>query len=183
MNSCGCYFAFGQVVDTILLLVGRGHDYAFSFILLTDLVPLECSCEKMIDLMKKKGIWVENENRSPAPGDIIFYDWQDSGKGDNKGSADHVGIVEKVVGGMITVIEGNLRDSVARGVLPVNGRYIRGYGVPGYDKQTTAKKTVSEIAKEVINGRWGNGEDRKKRLKAAGYDYATVQKEVNKLLK
>ena len=46
-----------------------------------------------------------------------------------------------------------------------------------------AKKSNKEIAKEVIAGKWGNGETRKKKLKAAGYDYKAVQKEVNKLLK
>lgn len=45
------------------------------------------------------------------------------------------------------------------------------------------KKTVSEIAREVINGDWGNGTERKKRLEAAGYDYSAVQKEVNRILK
>ena len=44
------------------------------------------------------------------------------------------------------------------------------------------KKTVKDIAKEVLNGDWGNGEDRKTRLVAAGYDYDEVQKEVNNLL-
>lgn len=47
--------------------------------------------------------------------------------------------------------------------------------------QGTSKKSVDEIAKEVINGLWGNGEDRKKRLIAAGYDYNEVQARVNKL--
>ena len=37
-------------------------------------------------------------------------------------------------------------------------------------KNTTAKKTVLELAKEVIAGKWGNGQDRKNRLTAAGYD-------------
>ena len=45
-----------------------------------------------------------------------------------------------------------------------------------------AKKSVDEIAKEVIEGKWGNGEDRKKRLTAAGYNYTTVQKKVNELV-
>lgn len=45
------------------------------------------------------------------------------------------------------------------------------------------KKTVDEIAKEVIQGKWGNGSDRKKRLTEAGYDYSEVQKRVNALLK
>jgi hypothetical protein len=46
-----------------------------------------------------------------------------------------------------------------------------------------AKKSVSEIAKEVLDGKWGNGEDRKKKLTAAGYNYTEVQNEVNKLSK
>jgi hypothetical protein len=49
--------------------------------------------------------------------------------------------------------------------------------------QTTTTKSVTEVAKEVIEGKWGNGEDRKKKLKAAGYDYDAVQKKVNELLK
>lgn len=48
--------------------------------------------------------------------------------------------------------------------------------------ETPAKKSVDEIAKEVINGKWGNGTARKQALTAAGYDYATVQKRVNELL-
>ena len=48
--------------------------------------------------------------------------------------------------------------------------------------ETTAKKTVDELAKEVIDGKWGTGDDRKKRLTAAGYDYDAVQKRVNELL-
>lgn len=45
------------------------------------------------------------------------------------------------------------------------------------------KVSITSIAKEVIAGKWGNGEERKKKLTAAGYDYAAVQKEVNRLLK
>jgi hypothetical protein len=48
---------------------------------------------------------------------------------------------------------------------------------------TAAKKTVTEVAQEVIDGKWGAGEDRKKKLAAAGYDYNEVQKAVNSLLK
>ena len=44
------------------------------------------------------------------------------------------------------------------------------------------KKSNTEIAKEVINGKWGNGDERKERLTAAGYDYLAIQKIVNKLL-
>ena len=41
------------------------------------------------------------------------------------------------------------------------------------------KKSIDEIANEVIRGEWGNGEERKKRLRDAGYDYDAVQKRVN----
>ena len=149
----------------------------------TDIIPTECSCERMIALFKKMGCWIENEDRTPAAGDIIFYDWQDNGVGDNKGSSDHVGIVEKVSGGQIHVIEGNKGQAVARRYLKINGKFIRGYGVPNYDKEATTKKTVNTIAKEVIAGKWGSGEERKKKLTAAGYDYAEVQAVVNALLK
>lgn len=44
------------------------------------------------------------------------------------------------------------------------------------------KKSILELANEVIAGKWGNGEDRKKRLTNAGYNYKEVQAEVNKLL-
>lgn len=47
---------------------------------------------------------------------------------------------------------------------------------------TSNKKTVDEVAKEVIDGKWGVGEDRKKKLKSAGYDAAVVQKRVNEIL-
>ena len=50
-------------------------------------------------------------------------------------------------------------------------------------KNTVVKKTVTELAKEVIAGKWGNGQDRKNRLNAAGYDYTAVQDKVNELLK
>ena len=43
--------------------------------------------------------------------------------------------------------------------------------------------TVETVAKEVIAGKWGNGEDRKKRLQAAGYDYGAVQRKVNELMR
>ena len=48
---------------------------------------------------------------------------------------------------------------------------------------TTTKKSVDEIAREVIRGKWGNGVDRKNRLTNAGYDYNAVQKRVNELMK
>lgn len=148
----------------------------------TDIIPTECSCQKMIELFKIACRWEENECYVPKAGDIIFYDWQDNGAGDNTGWSDHVGIVEAVSCGKITVIEGNCDNYVKRRVLTVNSRYIRGYGIPKYDTEPE-KKSVDVIAKEVIAGLWGSGSDRKNKLKAAGYDYSTVQAKVNELLK
>ena len=113
----------------------------------TDIIPTECGCDKHIELFKKLNSWIEDENVKPEAGWILFYDWGDNGSGDNKGSSDHVGIVEKVEGNTITVIEGNIDDSVGRRTIQVNGRYIRGYGVPKYDKevisQTVENKTYT----------------------------------------
>ena len=46
----------------------------------------------------------------------------------------------------------------------------------------SSKKSIDEIAREVILGKWGNGQERKDRLTKAGYDYSVVQKRVNELL-
>lgn len=54
-------------------------------------------------------------------------------------------------------------------------------GTPGA-AEPEAKKSVNEIAREVIRGQWGNGQERRDRLTAAGYDYATIQAAVNRLL-
>ena len=51
------------------------------------------------------------------------------------------------------------------------------------EKASPAKKSVEEIAKEVYNGKWGNGAERRQKLEAAGYNYNEVQAIVNKLCK
>lgn len=50
-------------------------------------------------------------------------------------------------------------------------------------KKKSNKKSNTQIAKEVKAGKWGNGATRKKKLKAAGYNYAAIQKIVNKICK
>lgn len=47
---------------------------------------------------------------------------------------------------------------------------------------STPKKTVDQIAREVIAGKWGNGDTRKQKITSAGYDYNAVQAKVNQLL-
>ncbi len=102
------------------------------------IVPLECSCGQMISLAKKMGIFTERDNYIPKAGDIILYDWNDSGSGDNKGWPEHVGIVESVENGNILVIEGNINNSVGYRTVKPDGRYIRGFICPEF------KETVEE---------------------------------------
>lgn len=117
----------------------------------TDIIPTECGCEPMIKLFKDMGCWKEDESITPKAGWFIFYDWQDKGTGktDNKGGSDHVGIVEKVVGSTIYVIEGNYSESVKRRTIAVNGRYIRGYGVPKYDAEKTSNTGTNKKTETV----------------------------------
>lgn len=49
--------------------------------------------------------------------------------------------------------------------------------------EAPVRKSVDELAREVIRGDWGNGQDRKDRLTAAGYSYSEVQGRVNEILR
>lgn len=61
---------------------------------------------------------------------------------------------------------------------------IEQYNLTKYDYNSgTPEKSYQEIAQEVIDGKWGNGADRKSRLKAAGYNPALIQSIVNRILK
>lgn len=72
----------------------------------------------------------------------------------------------------------------------LNGFGITGFGksldcswqYKGFGTPSAPKKSVDELAHEVLDGKWGNGKDRVDRLTAAGYDYNTVQKRVNELI-
>ena len=62
---------------------------------------------------------------------------------------------------------------------------IKKWDLTKYDvkKASPSKKSAETLAKEVIQGKWGNGDERKKKLTAAGYDYDAVQKRVNEVMK
>lgn len=111
---------------------------------LTDIIPTECGCEKHINLFQKLGRWQEKDDYTPATGDYIFYDWNDSGAGDNKGYADHVGIIVSVSGSTIKVIEGNINNQVGYREIRVNAKGIRGYGIPNYASKATVESVLAE---------------------------------------
>lgn len=107
---------------------------------LLSIAPAECGCDRMIALYKKLGRWVEDDAYKAKVGDVIFYDWEDSGRGDNVGSPDHVGVVVDVKGDRMEIIEGNKSDSVSRRYMNYNAKNIRGFGAPDY--ATVAKNAT-----------------------------------------
>lgn len=102
----------------------------------------ECGVQRHIQLFKKKGIWEQNGSVTPQPGWIITYNWDD-GTQPNDGFADHIGIVEKVEGNIITTIEGNTGNGgvVARRTLQVANGNIRGYAIPKYANAAAAPQS------------------------------------------
>lgn len=115
---------------------------------LTDIIPTECSCSKLIELAKKLGIWVENDAYIPEAGDFVEYDWDDNGVGDNTGNPDHIGMVVSVSGKTITVIEGNKNNAVEYREIAVNGKYIRGFIAPNYASKATKEEVKEEVKKD-----------------------------------
>ena len=119
---------------------------------LTDIAPTECSCTRMIDLYKKIGRWKEADSYIPSPGDLIMYDWDDTGSGDNIGSPEHVGIVVSVSGKTMRIIEGNIKNAVGYRNIAVDGKYIRGYCLPDYkskEDSMTEKEFYEMFAKAM----------------------------------
>lgn len=124
--------------------------------------PMSYNCDRLIEDAKALGIWVENDAYVPKKGDGIIYYWNDSGKGDCRSGASHVGTVEKVnkKKRTITVIEGNKGTTHACGrrVISINGRYIRGFIVPKFDSESTKTSTKEEKKAEKADGaRWKVG--------------------------
>lgn len=91
----------------------------------------EVGCGPMIELYRKAGRWEEWDAFVPRPGDLIMYDW-DAQTGECTGAPDHVGLVEKVEGKTITVIEGNYENRVQRREICVEYVKTRGFCVPDY---------------------------------------------------
>ena len=122
---------------------------------LLDIIPAECSCPRQLNEWKRMGRWIENDAYVPKVGDYIYYDWQDGGSGDNTGNPDHVGIVTAVSGNTISVIEGNVGNSVKYRYIAVNAKFIRGYGLPDYESKVSEEeesmryKTLNDIPEGV----------------------------------
>lgn len=115
-------------------------------------------------------------------GDLVLFDWEVDGV------CDHIGFAIKDNGnGTVQTVEGNTNGGRVQ-IQTRNKSVIKGfirlpYSAPSKPATKPAKKkSVDEIAKEVIAGKWGTGNDRIKKLTKAGYDPKAVQAKVNNLL-
>ena len=104
---------------------------------LTEVLPIECSCGEQMKWYQARGQWIENDAHIPAVGEQVFYYWDDRkdyALTDCTGAPNHTGIVTSCDGQSFTVFEGNKGKEHKCGyrIIPVNGRYIRGFGVPKY---------------------------------------------------
>lgn len=119
---------------------------------LANIIPIECSCGNMITLAKNMGIWEENGNIIPTPGDIIIYDWDEV-----DGWPEHTGLVESVSGNKETVVEGNKSNSVGRRTLTLGNPCIRGYIRPKYDGATAVIPPSQPTVPSNNNGGYTTG--------------------------
>ena len=130
--------------------------------------PYECGAERMRRKCKT--------TKTPKEGYLVFYDWN------GNGIAQHVGIVESVSRGTFTAIEGNNANAVRRRSAKTTSKHVLCFGVVETETMTE-QQDLTAVAKDVIRGKYGNGEARRVMLAAAGYDYRAVQAEVSRIYK
>lgn len=135
-----------------------------------DTYPLcaECGAEEMRKLIMHATPSLL-KNYLPKENDIIFFDW------DGNGWANHVEIVEKAQNNLIMSIGGNVENSVKRRITMLDDKHILGYGSLRMS-EIYYNPTLDEIARDVIAGKYGNGETRKENI------YRLVQNRVNERL-
>lgn len=137
--------------------------------------PLECSCYYLNKLATANKQIV----KTPKVNDLIIYDWS------NNGTLDHIGIIYKIEGTKLYVVEGNKSKQVATRVIDKSNKEIECFIRVKQENATTKTKTndLKKVAKDVIKGVYGNEQERKDKLTSLGYNYNEVQKLVNKMLK
>lgn len=116
---------------------------------ITDIIPVDMSCNSQISKFKSMGVW--HNDRNFQSGDIIYYDWDRLG---DSRPADHVGIVEKVSGNTLTVIEGNNgnypNDRVRRREINSGSSLIFGYARPEYSVTGSANGSDVNISLPTV---------------------------------
>lgn len=145
----------------------------------TDIIPISANCDEMYKKGLVMGIAIPKNKWIPKMGDIAFYDWNLNGE------LDHVGVVETMSKNIIHVLEGNKNDSVSYRDINYKNATITKIIRPRYKTVNKKKsyKNYCDTAIRVINGYYGNGDNRKKKLEKDGYSYEKVQGIVDILLK
>lgn len=143
------------------------------------LIPISANCDEMYKKGVIMGIAITKDKWIPKIGDIVFYDWNLNGE------LDHVGAVESINGINIHAIEGNKNDSVSYRNINYKNGTITKILRPRYEteEKNPTYKSYCNAVLATINGKYGNGENRKKKLENLGYDYNKVQSIVDILLK
>ena len=96
------------------------------------IIPKFASCDNGMAWFKERDQWIDR-NEEPAPGMIIFFDWDNKyGAGPQDGSSDHVGIVVNVENGVVYTVEGNCSDYCHANQYSIGHYEIMGYGTPAY---------------------------------------------------
>lgn len=145
----------------------------------TDIIPISANCDEMYKKGVVMGIAIPKDKWIPKMGDIVFYDWNLNGE------IDHVGTVDTLSKNIIHVLEGNKNSSVAYRDINYENATITKIIRPRYkteEKKPTYKSYCNAVL-STINGKYGNGESRKKKLESLGYDYYKIQSIVDILLK
>lgn len=152
-------------------------------------------CTQKVEYYKKAGRWYPHKAKGcPAQvGDEIFFQ-------KSNGAIYHTGAVVDWDSKGIYSVEGNTNGGkVAEKFYSYSDPKIAGFGRPkwtGYERPKQEEKpepkpepapenpnkTIDQLAKEVIEGKWGNGKERAEKLAAAGYSYQAVQDRVNEIL-
>lgn len=145
----------------------------------TDIIPISANCDEMYKKGVVMGIAIPKDKWIPKMGDIVFYDWNLNGE------LDHVGVVETMSKNIIHVLEGNKNDSVAYRDINYKNATITKIIRPRYKTVSKKKsyKNYCDTAIRVINGYYGNGDERENKLEKEGYSYKKVQAIVDILLK
>ena len=163
-------------------------DYARSVVYEPNKDNCGASCTYSANYFKKHGAYIKN-SRDFKIGDKIFFR-------KSNGNLYHTGVIV-ALGDKITTVEGNTDGGmVAKKTYSFSDSKIAGAGRPAYTVAVEAPAPAPapsnnsgysdqeiKVARDVIKGKYGNGQTRRNNLAKAGYDYNRIQGLVNKILR
>ena len=134
-----------------------------------DNFPFEVSVFYMTRNAKRMGIFTTDLNKAQV-NDLVVYDWKADG------TLNHVGILQEIGKDYIKVLEGNYSNTVKVRTVKMPSSEVYGYIKLNIGNDAD----IEQLARDVIKGLYGNGDDRRKAL---GQYYNQVQERVKQILK